>query len=139
MANANRLHDENLLRESNLNDLIVIVAESVDYEPFVRAIQALKTVDYQKRLLERMFARTSTGKLTPKQADKVLHACLNVSKFDLRPHLNGLRQITEIFLEIEYEQEMKEEGMDTENYNNLRDVLLMSAEEFEDLNLELLM
>ncbi|KAI6183247.1 Rab3 GTPase-activating protein regulatory subunit [Aphelenchoides bicaudatus] len=136
LANANRLHDENLLKESNLNNLINTKSSQFDYQPFIRAVQALKTVDCQKRLLERMIATTSTGKLNPNQAEEILASCLEAAKPELRPHLSGLRQITQIYIQIGRASAFEDTR---EGYDKLRDVLSMSVEEFDELNLDLLM
>lgn len=84
-----------------MSELINTSSGQLDYQPFVRAIQALKTVDCQKRLLERLVAATSTGKLNPKQVEEVLSSCLvEESKPELRSHLSGLRQLTRVFAQI---------------------------------------
>jgi hypothetical protein len=119
-----------------LSELIRLEADQLDSQPFARAVHALKTVDCQKRLLERMISATSTGKLTPKQVEDILSSCLEGARPELRSHLSGLRQLTQIFMQIGSVQSFEASNG---GYDKLRDILSMSVEEFGDLNLDLLM
>lgn len=91
MANANRLHDENLLKESNLSELIRFDQnKQIDFQPFTRAIQTFKTLDCQKRLLERMISLTLIGKLTAENVEEILLACeKDARNNELKSHLIG--------------------------------------------------
>jgi hypothetical protein len=93
LANANRLHDENLLKESSLNELIRNDKTQLEFKPFQHALQSLKTLDCQKRLLERMIALTSSRKLSPENVDEILLNCMENSRSDLRFYLTGILNI----------------------------------------------
>jgi hypothetical protein len=62
-----------------------------------------------------------------------LTSCDQKARTDLRPYLRALQRIVQIYIRTQTDTG---EG---ESSENLRDALLLSIEEYEDLNLTLLM
>jgi hypothetical protein len=130
-VNAGQMHDENLLKEFKLDALID--DDQLTVEHFVQVLASLKTVDCQKRLLERLIQVASTRGMAPTDVNTLLTNCDQKARTDLQPYLRALQRIVQIYIRTQTDTREGESG------ENLRDALLLSIEEYEDLNLALLM
>ncbi|KAI6230456.1 Rab3 GTPase-activating protein regulatory subunit [Aphelenchoides fujianensis] len=143
-VNATQMHDENLLKEARLEKLLESdEPEAKRVEAVARIFGQLKTADCRRRHLER-FLQLAARRLN---FDSILRAFDLCQQQDgdssLKAFLIALQRLVRVYARLQHSGGGGEDAMEVDapdgSYDQLRDLLALSVEEFEELRLGLLL